>query len=74
MDIRKWGFIPAFMLMMCNAFFMGTARSKVLMWAMVTTGTVNIVGDFLLMNTAPGWPALGARGAAMASFAAECAA
>ena len=73
MGIRKWGFIPVFMLMMCNAFFMGTARSKVLMWAMVTTGTVNIVGDFLLMNTTPGWPALGARGAAMASFAAECA-
>lgn len=73
MGIRKWGLLPSFLLMMCNAFFMGTARSKVLMWAMVTTGTVNIAGDFLLMNTAPGWPALGARGAAWASLTAECA-
>ncbi|RPG80149.1 MAG: MATE family efflux transporter [Crocinitomicaceae bacterium TMED114] len=73
LSIRKWGLLPSFMLLMCNAFFMGTARSKVLMWAMITTGSVNIIGDFVLMNTAPGWPALGARGAAYASLTAECA-
>lgn len=72
MGIRKWGFLPSFLLMMCNAFFMGTARSRILMWAMFTTGGVNILGDFILMNDAPGWPALGAQGAAWASLTAEC--
>lgn len=72
MQVRRWGFIPAFMVMMLNAFFMGTARSRVLMWAMVTTGTVNIIGDAALIHGQWGMPALGARGAAWASFAAEC--
>ena len=73
MQVRRWGFIPFFMVMMLNAFFMGTARSKVLMWAMVTTGTVNIIGDASLISGQWGFPALGARGAAWASFTAETA-
>ena len=72
-QVRRWGFVPFFMVMMLNAFFMGTARSRVLMWAMVTTGTVNIIGDAGLISGQWGLPALGARGAAWASLAAETA-
>ena len=70
--VRRWGFLPAFMIMMLNAYFMGTARSRILMWAMVTTGLVNIAGDAALITGQWGFPALGARGAAWASFTAEC--
>lgn len=69
--VRRWGFIPSFLVMMLNAYFMGTARSRILMWAMVTTGLVNIVGDVALIHGRWGMPALGARGAAWASLAAE---
>ena len=73
MSIRKWGYLPYLLMLMLNAFFMGTARSRILMWAMITTGTVNIIGDALLIG-GHGWiPAMGARGAAWASLAAECA-
>ena len=71
MAVRRWGFIPSFMVMMLNAFFMGTARSRILMWAMVATGSVNIVGDALLIHGRWGLPALGATGAATASLLAE---
>ena len=73
MGIRKWGYIPSFAVLMFNAFFMGTARSRILLWAMMTTGTVNILGDALLIEGRGSIPALGADGAAWASFAAECA-
>lgn len=73
LHIRKWGFIPSFLVMMLNAFFMGTARSRVLMWAMITTGSVNIIGDLLLIEGHWGWPSMGAKGAALASLAAETA-
>ncbi len=72
MAIRRWGYLPAFMMMMLNAFFMGTARSRILMWAMVTTGLVNIIGDAALISGQWGFPAMGPRGAAWASFTAEC--
>ena len=71
MAVRRWGFIPSFMVMMLNAFFMGTARSRILMWAMVATGSVNIVGDALLIHGRWGLPAMGATGAATASLIAE---
>ena len=69
MDIRKWGFLPGFAMLMMYAYFMGTARSKVLMVSMITVGVVNIVGDALLIN---GMWSMGAQGAAWASFFAEC--
>lgn len=73
MGIRKWGYIPSFAVLMLNAFFMGTARSRILLWAMATTGLVNILGDALLIEGRGPIPALGAEGAACASLAAECA-
>ena len=71
MGIRKWGFLPSFLVMMLNAFFMGTARSRILMWAMITTGSVNVLGDALLIGGVGPFPALGAEGAAWASLTAE---
>lgn len=71
MSIRMWGFLPSFMSMMLVAYFMGTARSKILMWAMIVTGTVNIIGDAGLISGRWGMPALGADGAAWASLFAE---
>ena len=55
-------------MLMIYAFYMGTARSKVLMISMITVGLVNIIGDALLIN---GVWSLGARGAAWASLLAE---
>ena len=71
MSIRRWGFLPYFMNMMLVAYFMGTARSRILMWAMIVTGTVNIIGDAGLISGRWGMPALGAEGAAWASLVAE---
>jgi Na+-driven multidrug efflux pump len=68
MSIRKWGFLPGFVMLMIYAYYMGTARSKVLMISMITVGLVNIIGDALLIN---GVWSLGARGAAWASLLAE---
>lgn len=72
LSIRKWGYLPSFLMMMLNAFFMGTARSRILMWAMITTGSVNVLGDALLIEGYGFIPAMGARGAAWASLTAEC--
>ena len=71
MSIRRWGFLPYFASMMLVAYFMGTARSRILMWAMIATGTVNIIGDAGLISGRWGMPALGADGAAWASLVAE---
>lgn len=69
MAIRKWGFLPGFAMLMMYAYFMGTARSKVLMASMIAVGLVNIAGDALLID---GVWSMGAEGAAWASFIAEC--
>jgi len=69
MTVRKWGFLPGFAMLMMYAYFMGTARSKVLMVSMIAVGLVNIVGDALLID---GVWTMGAQGAAWASFFAEC--
>jgi len=71
LTVRRWGFLPFFLNMMLIAYFMGTARSKILMWAMFITGTVNILGDAALISGQWGFPAMGAAGAAWASLIAE---
>lgn len=71
--VRKWGFLPGFMMLMLYAYFMGTARSKVLMVSMISVGMVNILGDSILISGRWGLPGLGAEGAAWASFGSECA-
>lgn len=71
MSVRRWGILPSFLNMMLIAYFMGTARSRILMWAMIITGTVNILGDMSLISGRWGFPALGAAGAAWASLVAE---
>ena len=38
MTVRKWGFLPGFAMLMMYAYFMGTARSKVLMVSMISGG------------------------------------
>jgi MATE family multidrug resistance protein len=71
-SIRKWGYAPGFLMLMLNAYFMGIARSRVLMLAMMAVGLVNILGDYILISGRWGIPGLGAEGAAWASFSAEC--
>lgn len=72
-SIRKYGFAPSFVMMMLIAYFMGIARSRVLMWSMVAVGAVNIAGDSILISGRWGIAGMGAEGAAWASFSAECA-
>lgn len=71
MSVRRWGLLPSFLNMMLVAYFMGTARSRILMWAMVITGSINILGDAALISGRWGFPALGPTGAAWASLFAE---
>lgn len=71
MSVRRWGLLPSFLNMMLIAYFMGTARSRILMWAMIITGSVNIIGDAALISGRWGLPAMGATGAAWASLFAE---
>ncbi|MDG2426015.1 MAG: MATE family efflux transporter, partial [Flavobacteriales bacterium] len=72
MDIRMWGFIPYFGMLLLTALFLGTARSNILWWVTIATSLINIGGDYVLIPGRWGFPALGAEGAAIASFASEC--
>ncbi len=72
MAVRMWGFFPYFGMLLLTALFLGTARSKILWWVTLATSLINIGGDMVLISGKYGFPAMGAEGAALASFAAEC--
>lgn len=72
MGVRMWGLFPYFGMLLLTALFLGTAKSKILWWVTLSATLVNIGGDMALISGRWGFPAMGAEGAAWASFAAEC--
>ncbi|MGX5820541.1 MATE family efflux transporter [Chitinophaga lutea] len=71
MRIRVWG-LPFLMLMgLCNAFYIGTGRTRLLAVTSLFQEATNIILDYLLIFGKAGFPALGLYGAAYASVAAE---
>lgn len=73
LDWRVFGFIFAFTNGMFRAFYVGIARTKVLILNSVTMALVNIVFDYGLIFGHLGLPQMGIGGAALASVMAEAA-
>ncbi|TVR74800.1 MAG: MATE family efflux transporter [Marinilabiliales bacterium] len=70
-QIRSWGIFFAFINMGLNAFFIGTARTRVITWSTTFMAVVNIILDWLLIFGNMGFPAMGIKGAALASVLSE---
>ncbi len=69
--IRVWG-LPFLMLtQLLSAFFISISRSRLLIYGSLVATVLNIVFDYLLIFGKFGFPALGFKGAAVASVIAE---
>ncbi|EJX10057.1 transmembrane MatE family multidrug efflux transporter [gut metagenome] len=73
LDWRIWGFFFAFVNVMFRALYIGVTRTKVLTLNAVVMAAVNVLLDYALIFGHFGLPALGIRGAAIASVIAEAA-
>lgn len=72
-DYRSIGFLFGFIASGFRAFFVGISNTKVLTYSAIVMSVVNIILDYLLIFGHLGAPALGVKGAAIASVAAEAA-
>ncbi len=72
LDIRLFGLFVYFPTLILNSLFIGIARTRILTWTMVLTAGVNIVFDYFLIYGHAGFPEMQHRGAALATFIAEC--
>ena len=70
---RAYGFFFLFMNVMFRAFFVGITQTKVLSISALVTAVVNILFDYILIFGKLGLPAMGIKGAAIASVIAEAA-
>lgn len=69
--LRIWG-LPFLMLtQLVNAFYISTNRSRLLIYGALLANIVNISLDYFLIFGKAGFPAMGLKGAAIASIAAE---
>lgn len=69
--LRIWG-LPFLMLtQLVNAFYIATNRSRLLIYGALLANIVNISLDYFLIFGKAGFPAMGLKGAAIASIAAE---
>ncbi|KGN95563.1 hypothetical protein HQ39_04720 [Porphyromonas sp. COT-108 OH2963] len=68
---RIWGFVLAFQSTTYRAFYIGIGKTKVLTYNAFIMAVVNIVLDYVLIFGHFGAPALGVKGAALASVIAE---
>ncbi|MDR0763224.1 MAG: MATE family efflux transporter [Bacteroidales bacterium] len=71
LDARVWGYPFAFIGAAFMAFYIGIARTKIISYAAIAIGIVNIIGDYLLIFGHNGFPAMGIAGAAWASVFSE---
>ncbi len=74
LDWRVFGFIFAFTNSSFRAFYIGVARTKVLMTASIVMAIVNVILDYALIFGHLGFPEMGISGAALASVIAEASA
>ncbi len=68
---RSWGFIVSFINLALVAFYVGVARTNILIWTTLITAGVNIVLDYALIFGNWGFPQMGVGGAALASLLSE---
>ncbi|MES2704246.1 MAG: MATE family efflux transporter [Bacteroidota bacterium] len=69
--IRIWG-LPFLMLtQIFSAFFISIGRSRLIIWGSLVATVLNVLFDYLLIFGKWGFPALGFKGAAVASVIAE---
>lgn len=68
---RVFGLFFSFVNVMFRAFFIGITRTKVLTLNAVVMAVVNVLLDYLLIFGHAGFPAMGIKGAAIASVIAE---
>ena len=71
LDIRVFGFLFTFMMVMWRAFYVGTINTKVIFYSSLVMLFVNVFFDYVLIFGKLGFPAMGIRGAALASVIAE---
>lgn len=70
-SIRIWGLVFAFANVSFRAFFVGIARTRLLGYSAAVMALVNVVLDYALIYGHFGLPAMGIKGAALASVIAE---
>lgn len=70
-SMRIWGLIFAFANISFRAFYVGIARTRLLGYSAFVMAFVNILLDYVLIFGHFGFPAMGIRGAALASVIAE---
>lgn len=68
---RPWGYFVAAVNLVLVAFYVGIGRTNVLIYTMLITSVTNIFLDYGLIFGHWGFPAMGASGAALASFLSE---
>jgi putative MATE family efflux protein len=69
--LRAWGIVFAFINLGFNAFYIGTSNTRVISWSTFSMAFFNILLDYLLIFGKFGFPAMGIKGAAIASVCAE---
>jgi putative MATE family efflux protein len=71
LDIRIFGLFFAFLNVMFRAFFVGITRTRVLTVNAILMAVTNVILDYVLIFGHAGFPAMGLKGAAIASVIAE---
>ena len=71
LQIRAFGIFFAFINITFRSFYVGIAKTKVIIYTTIVLATVNIILDYALIFGNLGMPEMGIRGAALASVIAE---